>query len=167
MTFRGADEAKFEAIWRRYFDLDRDYSAVCERLKADEYMRAAVTEFPGIRILRQEPWEALCSFIISQNNNIPRIKGIIDRLCHLLGEPQLNFYGVSYGTFLGAVYAELYPQNVGRMVLDSAVNLTPSTEVIQAQGFDTSMRNFTSWCAQNPAQCRLGTTERRPPPQRT
>lgn len=78
---------------------------------------------------------------------------------HLLGEPQLNFYGVSYGTFLGAVYAELYPQNVGRMVLDSAVNLTPSTEVIQAQGFDTSMRNFTSWCAQNPAQCRLGTTE--------
>ena len=78
---------------------------------------------------------------------------------HLLGEPQLNFYGVSYGTFLGAVYAELYPQNVGRMVLDSAVNLTPSTEVIQAQGFDTSMRNFASWCAQNPTQCRLGTTE--------
>ena len=87
VTFRGADEAVFEAIWRRYFDLDRDYSAVCERLKADEYMRAAVTEFPGIRILRQEPWEALCSFIISQNNNIPRIKGIIDRLCRLLGEP--------------------------------------------------------------------------------
>ena len=87
VTFRGADEAAFEAIWRRYFDLDRDYSAVCERLKADEYMRAAVTEFPGIRILRQEPWEALCSFIISQNNNIPRIKGIIDRLCRLLGEP--------------------------------------------------------------------------------
>ena len=87
VTFRGADEAEFEEIWRRYFDLDRDYSAVCERLKADEYMRAAVTEFPGIRILRQEPWEALCSFIISQNNNIPRIKGIIDRLCRLLGEP--------------------------------------------------------------------------------
>ena len=43
VTFRGADEAVFEAIWRRYFDLDRDYSAVCERLKADEYMRAAVT----------------------------------------------------------------------------------------------------------------------------
>ena len=87
LTGDRADEAEFEEIWRRYFDLDRDYSAVCERLKADEYMRAAVTEFPGIRILRQEPWEALCSFIISQNNNIPRIKGIIDRLCRLLGEP--------------------------------------------------------------------------------
>ncbi|MDD6446716.1 MAG: DNA-3-methyladenine glycosylase 2 family protein, partial [Ruminococcus sp.] len=42
---------------------------------------------PGIRILSQEPWEALCSFIISQNNNIPRIKGIIDRLCRQYGEP--------------------------------------------------------------------------------
>lgn len=77
----------------------------------------------------------------------------------LLGESLLNFYGVSYGTFLGAVYAELYPQNVGRMVLDSAVNPTPSTDVIQAQGFDTSMRGFASWCAQNLAQCRLGDTE--------
>lgn len=87
ITFCGTDEADFEAIWRKYFDLDRDYAAVCERLRADKYMNAAVTEFPGIRILRQEPWEALCSFIISQNNNIPRIKGIIDRLCRLLGEP--------------------------------------------------------------------------------
>lgn len=45
----------------------------------------AVAFAPGIRILRQEPWEALCSFIISQNNHIPRIKGIIERLCQRLG----------------------------------------------------------------------------------
>lgn len=76
---------------------------------------------------------------------------------HLIGEQKLNFYGVSYGTFLGAVYAELYPENVGRMVLDSAVNLTPSTEVIQAQGFDLSMRAFAGWCAQN--GCGLGASE--------
>lgn len=77
----------------------------------------------------------------------------------LLGEQKLNFYGVSYGTFLGAVYAELYPQHVARMVLDSAVNLTPSTDVIQAQGFDLSLRNFAAWCAQNPSGCGLGATE--------
>ncbi len=76
---------------------------------------------------------------------------------HLLGEPRLNFYGASYGTFLGAVYAELYPQTTGRLVLDSAVDLTLSTEVIQAQGFDLSLANFAAWCAQAD-DCRLGAT---------
>lgn len=77
---------------------------------------------------------------------------------HLLGAEKLNFYGVSYGTFLGSVYAELYPERVGRMVLDSAVNLTPSTDVIQAQGFDLSMRNYADWCAGTEA-CPLGNTQ--------
>ena len=52
-------------------------------------LKEACSYAPGIRILRQEPWEALCSFIISQNNNIPRIKGIIERLCGLSGQPIL------------------------------------------------------------------------------
>lgn len=90
ITFYDTDEETFEKIWKPYFDLDRDYAAICQRLESDGYMKAAVNEFPGIRILRQEPWEALCSFIISQNNNIPRIKGIIERLCALLGEPLGN-----------------------------------------------------------------------------
>lgn len=74
---------------------------------------------------------------------------------HLLGAERLSFYGISYGTFLGAVYAELYPERVERMVLDSAVNLTPSTEVIQAQGFDLSLEAYADWCATN-ADCTLG-----------
>lgn len=90
ITFYDTDKETFEKIWKPYFDIDRDYAAVCRRLEADIYMKAAVNEFYGIRILRQEPWEALCSFIISQNNNIPRIKGIIERLCALLGEPLGN-----------------------------------------------------------------------------
>lgn len=73
---------------------------------------------------------------------------------HLLGAAKLNFYGVSYGTFLGAVYGELYPNRVGRLVLDSSVDPALDSDVIQAQGFDLSMRNFASWCAQN--GCRLG-----------
>ncbi|HOO25451.1 MAG TPA: DNA glycosylase [Clostridiales bacterium] len=76
----------FESIWRTYFDLDRDYEALCKSFSQDENLKAAVEAYPGIRLLRQEPWEALCSFIISQNNNIPRIKGIIDRLCANFGE---------------------------------------------------------------------------------
>ena len=86
IEFIGTSEEDFENIWKPYFDLDRDYSAICERLKADSHLEKAVTECSGIRVLKQEPWEAICSFIISANNNIPRIKGIIDRLCRLLGE---------------------------------------------------------------------------------
>lgn len=75
-----------EQIWADYFDLNRDYSAICEKLKIDNHLKTAIEAYPGIRILRQESWEALCSFIISQNNNIPRIKGIIERLCVHFGE---------------------------------------------------------------------------------
>ncbi len=86
IEFVGASTQEVEKIWIPYFDLERDYSALCERFKADSHLERAVCECRGIRVLRQEPWEAICSFIISSNNNIPRIKGIIDRLCRLLGE---------------------------------------------------------------------------------
>lgn len=69
-----------------YFDLDRDYGRVTDTLSGDPVLKAAITFAPGIRVLRQEPWETLCSFIISQNNNIPRIKGIVARLCENFGD---------------------------------------------------------------------------------
>lgn len=75
----------FENIWKQYFDLDYDYKSVLDNYK-DQYLKSAISEYNGIRILQQEPWEALCSFIISANNNIPRIKGIIDRLCEEFGD---------------------------------------------------------------------------------
>lgn len=83
-------ESDFDAFWYDYFDLGTDYVSICNRLCTDPHLSTAVTECNGIRILRQEPWEALCSFIISQNNNIPRIKGIVSRLCETLGEPLGN-----------------------------------------------------------------------------
>ena len=87
VVFQGVSEEDFLKIWVPYFDLERDYPTICSRLKTDYHLGKAVSEHPGIRILRQESWEALCSFIISQNNNIPRIKGIIERLCLALGDP--------------------------------------------------------------------------------
>ena len=73
-------------MWKEYFDIGRDYASICEKLKTDKWLNKAICAYPGIRILKQEPWEALCSFIISQNNNIPRIKGIISRLCAQFGK---------------------------------------------------------------------------------
>lgn len=76
-----------DAIWRDYFDLDRDYAAIRQRLSVDAYMAEATAFGAGLRLLRQEPWEALCSFILSQCNNIPRIKSIIEAFCKCFGEP--------------------------------------------------------------------------------
>jgi N-glycosylase/DNA lyase len=77
----------FESLWRDYFDIERDYDAIRKMLAVDPYMTRAAEYGAGIRILRQEPWEALCTFIVSQCNNIPRITQIVENLCHLFGEP--------------------------------------------------------------------------------
>ena len=74
------------AFWGRYLDLDEDYGRWNEAFGADPTLRAAIRFCGGIRILRQDPWEAVLSFIISANNNIPRIQGIIGRLCDNFGE---------------------------------------------------------------------------------
>lgn len=80
------------SLWRDYFDLERDYGAISRAFSGGEYLDACVEYGQGIRILRQEPWEALCSFIISQCNNIKRIKGIVERLCREYGD-ELSFDG--------------------------------------------------------------------------
>lgn len=82
----------FENIWRDYFDLERDYTAIVQNLSQNETLKKACEYSYGIRILNQEPFETLCSFIISQNNNIKRIKGIIERLCENFGEYKKGYY---------------------------------------------------------------------------
>lgn len=71
----------------------------------------------------------------------------LDMIRQLMGAEKLNFLGVSYGTYVGAMYAELFPQHTGRLVLDSAVNITENDSVIQATGFDLSLRNYAAWAA--------------------
>lgn len=89
-----------EAMWREYFDLDRDYAAISRGFEGGAYLDACVEAGLGIRILRQEPWEALCSFIVSQCNNITRIKGIVERLCESHGDA-LEFEGQRFYSFPG------------------------------------------------------------------
>ena len=72
---------------KNYFDVFTNYKTILENIcEKSKWVEKAVSFSPGIIILKQDPWETLCSFIISQNNNIPRIKGIIERLCFNFGE---------------------------------------------------------------------------------
>jgi N-glycosylase/DNA lyase len=76
------------AFWANYFDLGRDYGEINRALTAnDETMARVIAYGEGIRVLNQDAAETLVSFIISQNNNIPRIKGCVERLCANFGEP--------------------------------------------------------------------------------
>ena len=85
IIFHNTSKEDFYAFWEDYFDLKTDYNYIISKIK-NPVLKSAAEYSKGIRILKQEPWEALCSFIISQNNNIPRIKGIIERLCENFGE---------------------------------------------------------------------------------
>lgn len=93
----GAEEADLP-FWREYFDLDRDYGKIWERFRKNPTLRKALDRCPGVRVLRQQPWETLCTFILSANNNIPRIKGIVERLCDGWGE---EIAGTGYHAFPG------------------------------------------------------------------
>ncbi len=90
-------EDDFNSIWHDYLDLGRDYSAIKKVLSAeDPIMEKAISGGSGIRILKQELWETMVSFIISQNNNIPRIKGCIENLCKNFGESAGVYNGKEY-----------------------------------------------------------------------
>lgn len=74
-------------LWREYFDLDLDYAGIKDKLSNMHPVLAEASSYAGgIRILQQEAFEALITFIISQNNNISRIKGIVERLCENFGD---------------------------------------------------------------------------------
>lgn len=96
-------EEEFEAVWRPYFDLDADYgrykSAVAKR---DKYLQSAIAAAGGLRILRQELWETIVCFIISQQNNIARITKCVENLCLLFGETCYNKSKQVYNAFPSA-----------------------------------------------------------------
>lgn len=79
--FHNISEKDFLEKWVDYFDFNTNYSELKKQFSEDETLSKACSFAGGIRLLKQNSWECLISFIISQNNNIPRIKGIIDRLC--------------------------------------------------------------------------------------
>lgn len=120
-----ASEEDFEKIWKSYLDLELDYGKIREEIsKIHPILKEAGEYASGIRILRQESWEALCTFIISQNNNIKRIKGIVDRLCENFGRKIDGGYGFPTAETLAKLELEnLAPLRAGfrnKYIIDAA-----------------------------------------------
>lgn len=99
IIFIGKCEGSIKELIENYFDLDTNYEEIKIRLSnIDEYLKTSIEYGEGIRILNQDLWETIISFIISANNNIPRIKGIIERLSQKYGN-EIEWNGQKYYTF--------------------------------------------------------------------
>ncbi len=132
LEFRVADDRLYVNCEQDFADtkiseflgFDEDYGQINSILSADNTLKSAIEYAGGIRILRQEPWETLCSFIISQNNNIKRIAGIIDRLCENFGEPIEGGYSFPAASALSRLSSEdLAPLRSGfraKYIIDAA-----------------------------------------------
>ena len=99
IIFTGKCDKDLKEIVTYYFDLNRNYKEIKDKLSnIDKYLRTSIEYGSGIRILNQDLWETIISFIISANNNIPRIKGIIERLSKKYGN-EIEWDGIKYYTF--------------------------------------------------------------------
>ena len=139
VTFKGICNGNIKEIVEDYFDLNRNYEEIKEQLsKIDSHVKTSIEYGQGIRILNQDLWEMIISYIISANNNIPRIKLIIDRIAKNYGK-EIEWNGEKYYTFptpeelknvsiedyrnLGAGFRDVRLYETVHMVLDKKVEL--------------------------------------------
>lgn len=139
IIFTGKCEEEIKDLIEYYFDLNTNYEEIKEKLSnIDEYLKTSVEYGKGIRILNQDLWETIISFIISANNNIPRIKGIIERLSQKYGN-EIEWNGKKYYTFptveqlkdvtveeyrkLGLGFRDIRLYETTKMILNKEVNI--------------------------------------------
>lgn len=139
VVFEGICEKDIKPTVENYFDLNRNYEKIKNELsKIDENMKNSIEYGKGIRILNQDLWETIISFIISANNNIPRIKGIIERLSKKYGS-EIIYKGKKYYTFptaeqlrdvtveeyrkLGLGFRDIRLYETTKMVLEKEIDL--------------------------------------------
>lgn len=134
----------YNRIWKSYLDLDRDYFEIKKVLSEnDEIMARAILFGQGIRILKQEKWETLISFLISQNNNIPRIKKCIENLCKSYGNLVGIYQGEKYYSFPEpGVIANLKENDLGALRLGYRGKYILETARIVAADGGASLMNM-------------------------
>lgn len=153
VLFEGVCEGNIQTICEKYFDIKRDYEKIKETLsQEDENLAESIKCGKGIRILNQDLWETIISFIISANNNIPRIKGIIERISKKYGK-EIKFRGNSYYTFptienlnkasikdlrdLGLGFRDKYIYNTTKLIIKKQINI----EELKEKETTIEMRN--------------------------
>ena len=139
VTFKGICDGNIKEIVEDYFDLKRNYEKIKNKLsQIDKNVKTSIEYGQGIRILNQDLWEMIISYIISANNNIPRIKGIIERLSKTYGK-EIEWNGERYYTFptaeelkdvtvenyrkLGTGFRDIRLYETVHMILDKKVDL--------------------------------------------
>ncbi len=139
IVIKGIFEGNAKEICNSYFDLDRSYEEIKRKLSSiDEYLKESIEYGKGIRLLNQDLWETIISFIISANNNIPRIKGIIERISKKYGK-KIIWHNKEYYTFpnekelsmanvqdlrkLGLGFRDIRVYNTTRKIMKKEVNL--------------------------------------------
>ena len=154
VAFKGICKENIKETVENYFDLNRDYQKIKNQLmQIDENMKKSVEYGQGIRILNQDLWETIISFIISANNNIPRIKGIIERLSKKYGK-EIEWNNTKYYTFptvkalkdvtvqeyreLGLGFRDIRLYETTHMILDKKVDMeamknNPNTMEVREQ----------------------------------
>lgn len=147
---------KDNEFWAEYFSLKTDYNYICSKLcEVDDKLAPCIKFGGGIRILKQDIWETIVSFIISANNNIPRIKKIIEDMCRLFGK-SIEDNGKVYYSFptpeklantdiaelapLKAGYRDKYIMDAAQKVVSGEVDLNGLTELDNAELKKTLMR---------------------------
>ncbi|MCL1997485.1 MAG: hypothetical protein FWG65_01810 [Turicibacter sp.] len=141
-VLKSTTKAEFDGVWRSYFGLDWDYSKLKRIFSADKILAEAIEFSAGLRVMKQEIWEVLITFILSQNSNIPRITKMVEALCENFGKPLENGRAFPKPEELADVdlapiragYREPYIADAVRRVLEKQLNLEelstlPTTEL--------------------------------------
>lgn len=139
IIFKGICNGNIENVCDEYFDLSRDYNSIKKRLSSvDEFLKESINYGSGIRILNQNLWECIISFIISANNNIPRIKKIIERISKEYGDKilynekeyysfptpeQLSKASIEDLRKLGLGFRDVRVYNTTKMILEKKLDL--------------------------------------------
>ena len=154
IIFTGICDGNIKDLVEYYFDLNTNYEKVKQKLSnIDEYLKTSIEYGKGIRILNQDLWETIISFIISANNNIPRIKGIIERVSQKYGN-EIEWNGQKYYTFptpeqlkdvtveeyrkLGLGFRDIRLYETTKMILNKEVDLeklrnNPNTQEVREE----------------------------------
>lgn len=149
------EEEEFQNFWSPYFDLETDYSRIKKLVdREDQYLTQAVEFGGGIRILRQDLWEMIITFLVSQNNNVGRIRRSIEALCDALGEAR-KANGTKYRAFptpkaiakagpeklgsLGLGYRDKYLARMAEAVAGGEFDL----EELKREGYEEAHRRLT------------------------